>query len=67
VDSLWAAGHLGEAVASDNWERVEELLGATDCGYGCPFSHSRSRRDGKVPGSPRRSSRWVRPAFPDGT
>jgi hypothetical protein len=34
-DSLTAAGYLGEALASDNWDRVEELLGATDCPYGC--------------------------------
>jgi hypothetical protein len=35
MDSPWAAGLLGDAVAADSWDCVEELLGTTDCPYGC--------------------------------
>jgi hypothetical protein len=34
-DSPSAAGQLGDAAASDTWDLVEELLGATDCPHGC--------------------------------
>jgi hypothetical protein len=34
-DSPSAAGQLGDAAASDSWDLVEELLGATDRPHGC--------------------------------